>query len=118
MDISFKTMFKNEVTAEIVIKNDQVVLANILDNNEFRAILITPPYDMEYIDGLIQMRCFERENAAADFFLKHLGLTYYNPWDIVRKTHGFWLGDCKWLLFEGEDLTWERVRYDNELRYT
>lgn len=118
MDVKFKTMWKDSVTAEITIVNDIVVDVNVIDDNDFHSILGPPPYDMEYIDGLIERRCFEKCNAAADFFLQEMGLEYYNPWDIVRKTHAHMLGDLRWILFEGESLCWEDILYDNVYKYS
>ncbi len=43
------------------------------------------------------------DNAAENAFES------YNPWEIVRKTHGFLWDDYMWIRFEGETLTWEDV---------
>lgn len=118
MDVKFKTMWKDEITAEVTIVNDEVIDVQIFETSPFKTILGPPPYDMEYIDGLIGFRCFERENAAADFFLKEMGLEYYNPWDIIRKTHAYMLDDLCWILFDGESLCWEDILYDNVYKYS
>lgn len=41
--------------------------------------------------------------------LQNLGLEEYNPYDIVRVTHGFFYEDMIWLQFNGENLKLEDV---------
>lgn len=57
------------------------------------------------IGKILEMRCWERERADIHEILNHLGLTEYNPYEIVRKTHGVSYNDFIWFRFPGENLT-------------
>ena len=41
--------------------------------------------------------------------LKKLGLAYYDPLGIVKKTHGVSYNDFLWIQFSGEHLMWKDV---------
>lgn len=41
--------------------------------------------------------------------LKLVGLDCYDPFQIVKITHGAMVDDVFWIRFEGEDLTWNDV---------
>lgn len=59
-------------------------------------------------------RCFEEARPDKYELLNRLGLTEYNPWEIVKVTHGRLWDDYLWIKFEGEDLTWKDVAYDRD----
>ncbi|MFB5265251.1 hypothetical protein ACE41H_00405 [Paenibacillus enshidis] len=63
-----------------------------------------------------ESRCFPRTRHHADKLLKTLGLSEYDPNEIVKKTHGVLYDDYVWLRFEGEELTCKDVhpRYARE----
>jgi hypothetical protein len=44
-------------------------------------------------------------------FLEDMGLSAYNPWEIVKITHGVMLEDFVWIRFDGEDLKWNDVKH-------
>ena len=108
MNLTFDTMWKDKVTAHLEIQNENVSVVSYTDNIAENAFAV-PPFDIFYVNQFIEGRCFEECNASKDFFLKDLGLVSYNPWEIVRKTHGFLWDDYMWIRFEGETLTWEDV---------
>ena len=107
-NISFDTMWKNKVTAHVQIKDNQVNVTSYSDNVVENAFAI-PPFDIFYVNQFIEGRCFEEGNADRNFFLADLGLSSYNPWEIVKKTHGFLWDDYMWIRFNGENLTWEDI---------
>lgn len=62
----------------------------------------------KFVDYL-ESRCFPRTRHNADELLKMMGLSHYNPFKIVKVTHGVIFDDYVWLRFEGEDLKYEDV---------
>lgn len=68
----------------------------------------------ESIYDFIVSRCFEEARPDKYELLNRLGLTEYNPWEIVKVTHGRLWDDYLWIKFEGEDLTWKDVAYDRD----
>lgn len=105
----FDMMFANKVVAHVKINGSEVSVESYNDciaENPFAR----PPFDIHFVNEVIKERCFEEYNANADFFLKDLGLDFYDPWGIVQKTHGFMWDDLSWIRFKGEEhLTWEDV---------
>ena len=60
------------------------------------------------VNRFFESRCFPKERRNCKQLLEDLGLEEYIPLDIVRKTHGRQLEDYCWILFEGEELDYER----------
>ena len=51
---------------------------------------------------MLEKRCFPKERYNCRQLLQDAGLDYYNPLDIVKKTHGVMADDLFWIRFEGE----------------
>lgn len=66
---------------------------------------------IERVYNFILERWIPEERPDVMDRLHDLGLTEYNPWEIIKKTHGVMRDDYLWIKFEGENLTWEEARY-------
>lgn len=56
-------------------------------------------------------RCFPRERENCKEVLKSIGLDYYDPEEICRKTHGVQFDDFIWLQFSDEpQVNFEDIR--------
>ena len=75
----------------------EVYVRNYVDDPVKRAFGVceTPSWDdlLEFIES----RCIPRERAGIQKYLDSLGLSSYEPWDIVRKTEGRMAEDKQWL---------------------
>ena len=71
----------------------------------------------ESIYDFICSRCFEESRADKHELLNKLNITSYNPWDIVKVTHGRLYDYYCWIRFDGENLAWKDVAYDR-INYT
>ena len=60
------------------------------------------------VSRFFESRCFPKDRRNCKQLLEDLGIDDYVPLDIVRKTHGRQLEDYCWILFEGEELDYER----------
>ena len=49
--------------------------------------------------------------------LHSIGLTQYNPLDIVLISHGRMVGDHNWIKFDSEALSWEDVKQQKYQRF-
>ena len=54
---------------------------------------------------ILELRCWDKQRSDITEILAHLGLKEYNPYEIVRKTHGVSYNDYIWFRFPGEKLT-------------
>lgn len=107
----FEYLNKDRVVASVLadLQNNKVQVVrytdSFLDNPLPRGNLnIFDLYD--FIEG----RCFPRSRANAKEVLASLNLTEYNPYEIVKKTHGIQWDDFYWIRFKGENLTYNDVK--------
>lgn len=110
--MKFKYMWQNECVAEVEYdyKTETVSVVNHTD------ILIMKPFGnnlnptWEDLDDFFESRCFPKSRGNAKQLLDDLGLGSigYDPHAIVEVTHGRLWDDYGWVLFEGEDLDYER----------
>lgn len=70
------------------------------------------PHTIEELNDFFESRCFPEGRADRKDLLTGLGLSQYNPLDIVRKTHGVQYSDWSWIRFEGEALKWDDVKWE------
>ncbi len=54
---------------------------------------------------ILELRCWDKQRSDITEILAHLGLKEYNPYEIVRKTHGVSYNDYIWFRFPGEKRT-------------
>lgn len=77
------------------------------------------PKTIENVYHFFQSRCFEETNYGLKDLLGLLGLQQYNPYDIVRITHGKMVNDQCWIRFAGEKLTYQElynIPFEEEVR--
>lgn len=56
------------------------------------------------------LRCISDMDMSREL-LRLGGFSFYDPYQIVQKTHGVMVDDCFWIRFDGENLTWEDVKH-------
>lgn len=65
---------------------------------------------LEQLYDFIESRCMDRRRTQMPKYLEVLGLAEYNPYEIVKKTHGVMWEDFLWMKFPNENITWEDVK--------
>ena len=104
-------MYENTVCAKISILTNGDVLCET-----YTSVFINKVFAKDGIHSIKELykffetRCFPKERANCKDLLKMLNLGYYNPYDIVHKTHGIMVHDRNWLKFEGEDLDYNKAK--------
>ena len=88
--------------------NNKVDVVNYTDDIIGRPFGVNKTPTIKDFEDFLADRCFPAERYDKKLILKVLGLDYYEPLHIVRKTHGRMVEDCYWIKFEGEDLQYER----------
>lgn len=107
---SFKTYLKERLTCEVFVDDNK----NVRFINHLKDQPCWVPFgiktEVTYKDLLefYEERCFPRERANCKTVLKSLGLDYYDPELICRKTHGLQFDDFLWIQFSDEP----QVRYE------
>ena len=111
MDARIEYFHKDELCS-VVTLNEQtgcVKTENFTNSILDRAFGINESPTLEDVEDFIEDRCFPRSRPNVKETLRFLGLDFYEPLEIVYKTHGVIHGDFYWLRFEDQkDITWEK----------
>lgn len=110
-EYKFSTYWRNEKTSDVYVSADRKTIIYKRYNDE----QIKAPYGfdqltIEHVYSFLESRCMPKERAQLPAYLESLGLTEYNPWEIVKKTHGVMWEDFLWIKFPTEDVTWDEVK--------
>lgn len=109
-DYVFDVMWKDELVSSVFIAENRKKIDVKKYNNEiFKQPFWGGKIDIFRIYDFLEFRCFESARPDKNELLAGLGLTEYNPWKIVKVTHGRLYDDFLWLRFPGENLTWKDV---------
>lgn len=110
---SIKVYIKESLISEIKVKDRDVSFENFIDFPLFLPFGIRTYATYEDLLEYFEDRCFPRERENAKDILNRLGLDFYDPEAICRKTHGQQFDDFVWLQFSDEpQVCW----YDIKLR--
>ncbi len=119
--MKFDVMFFDEVIASVDLKpkeGDSPYVINYIKgfNKQFSP---NPEgyITKEELERWLKWRVFPPTRVNADELLASLGLTSYNRWAIVRKTHGVMADDEIWLRFKGENLKHRDITLRSYLYY-
>lgn len=113
MDINYRDftiMWENEECTHVILDETNLpIIVERFIKTIPKQPLFSDKLNRNHIQTFIESRCFERVRPDKDVLLEALGLNIYNPWEIVKKTHGFMYHDKCWIRFSGETLTWEEL---------
>lgn len=115
---NFSVLWKNEVVAEVSVAEEPDGFKTLNYIRRYTDDVGKQPFggsrlDLKRVYEFLENRWFERGRPDVLWQLEGLGLSEYNPWEIVKKTHGVMFEDFIWIRFEGEELTWEDVKIRN-----
>ena len=107
-DMDFDIMWWNEKVGHICIKDEEIVCAEQYDCDVYKRFLPYCKITIPLLSRLFESRCWDRNRAEIDDILSMLGLSSYNPFQIILKTRGVDFDDRLWFRFKGEEnLSWE-----------
>ena len=100
----FEVYWKDEITARVYVKKKYVIISKFTENPG-KQLFAERKMTRYQLGKIFEMRCFEKGRPDIADILNHLGLSEYNPYEIVKKTHGVSYNDYIWFRFPGEHLT-------------
>ena len=103
-DFTFEVYWKDEITARVYVRKQNVTVSRFSENPG-KQLFAERKMTRYQLGKILEMRCWQKERADIHEILDHLGLKEYNPYEIVRKTHGVSYNDFIWFRFPGEKLT-------------
>ncbi len=109
-DFTFDVYWKDELTASVSISSDRKYVQYKKYTNEIPKIpyLFDNP-SVEQINEFLLSRCMDAHRTQLDEYLKDLEINEFNPYEIIKKTHGTMWEDFMWLKFPEETITWKDV---------
>ena len=106
-----KVYSKDRLTCEIHVRNGAVMFEN---HSNFPLELpfgVMTSATEDDLEDFYRERCFPEERSNCKDLLRQLGLDYYEPEQICRKTHGLQFDDFLWLQFSDEpQVSWEEIK--------
>ena len=105
-DYAFTVMWKDDVMADVRLYDKRRKVEIQKHENPFYGGEVTVERVYRFLEG----RCMERNRPCLPEYLEWLGLKEYNPYEIVKITHGVMWEDFQWLRFPGEDISWKDVK--------
>lgn len=103
-NFSFEVYWKDDITARVYVRGKNVTVSKYTENPG-KQLFADKKMTRYQLGKIFEMRCWEKGRADINEILENLGLKEYNPYEIVRKTHGVSYNDYIWFRFPGEQLT-------------
>ena len=101
---TFEVYWKDEITARVYVKGKDVTVSRFTENPG-KQLFAQKKMTRFQLGKILELRCWEKNRADIGEKLTHLGLKEYNPYEIVKRTHGVSYNDFIWFRFPGEKLT-------------
>ena len=100
-NFSFEVYWKDDITARVYVRGKNVTVSKYTENPG-KQLFAEKKMTRYQLGKIFEMRCWEKGRADINEILENLGLKEYNPYEIVRKTHGVSYNDYIWFRFPGE----------------
>lgn len=101
---TFEVYWKDEITARVYVKGQNIIVSRYTDH-PLKQIFAEKKMTRYQLNQVLELRCWDRGRADIQELLGNIGLTEYNPQEIVRRTHGVSYNDYIWIRFFGDKLT-------------
>ncbi len=109
---SFYIMDKNRRICKVIISGLKVTLEKYSEAKIDKQFPTDTP-TIEEVYEWIEDRCFPESRANKNELLEAMGLSLYEPLEIVKITHGLLHEDYIWILWEGEEVQYEDIKIRN-----
>ena len=112
MDYNFTVFHQNTPVARVLVSDDHknVLIEKLVPDG------IMQPFggnklNIERVYDFLKGRCYEDGYVGLEEVLERYNMSSNNPWEWNRKTHGITWEDFFWIKFDGEDISWEDIRW-------
>lgn len=107
--LKFSTYWKNDLVAKVSVQGVDVDVTRFV-LHPVKQIFYADRLNVFQLSQIFEDRCWERGRADINEILRKLGLKYYDPLEIVKKTHGVSYNDFLWFQFMGENFRYEDMK--------
>lgn len=103
-DYAFEVYWKDELVTRVQVLKSKVKISRYTLHPAKQ--IFSEQVNTQYqVNKILEMRCFEKGRSDVKEKLSALGIDEYNPYEIVKKTHGVSYNDYLWFRFPKEKLT-------------
>lgn len=103
-DYTFEVYWKDEITARVYVRGADVIVSRFIEH-PLHQLFAKNKMTRHQLNQILISRCWDQGRADIEQLLEGIGLEYYNPHEIVKRTHGVSYNDYIWFRFPGEELT-------------
>lgn len=103
-EYSFEVYWKNEITARVYVHKSEAIISRFVEH-PVKQIFAKTHMTRDQVNRVLELRCWDKGRPDLSELLKSIGLTEFNPQEIVRRTHGVMRNDFIWFRFPGENIT-------------
>lgn len=107
--LQFSTYWKNDLVAKVEVQGTEVDVTRFV-LHPVKQIFYADRLNIFQLSQIFEDRCWEKGRADINEILRKLGLKYYDPLEIVKKTHGVSYNDFLWFQFMGENFRYEDIK--------
>ncbi len=107
-NLRFTCYWRDQPTAEVYVRGREVYVKRYIQH-PVKQIFYKDKMDVFALSKILEGRCWEENRVGMEDILAKLGLQYYDPLEIVKKTHGVSYNDFLWFEFANEHLYWKDV---------
>lgn len=107
-EYSFEVYWKNEITARVYVHRSEAIISRFVEH-PVKQLFAKNRMTRDQINRVLELRCWDRGRPDLPELLQSIGLTEFNPQEIVRRTHGVTWNDFIWFRFPGENITCKDV---------
>lgn len=107
-EYSFEVYWKDEITARVYVHRSEAIISRFVEH-PVKQLFARNRMTRDQINRVLELRCWDRGRPDLPELLQNIGLTEFNPQEIVRRTHGVMRNDFIWFRFPGENITCKDV---------
>lgn len=101
---NFTVYWKDEKTAYVDLTGPTVKITRYI-KHPVKQIFAKDEMSRYDFGEILKSRCWDEHRDNIDKYLAKMELDEYNPYEIVKHTHGVMFGSFIWFRFDGETIT-------------
>lgn len=104
--LKFCVYWKDEIISKVQVHRTEADITRFI-LHPMKQLFWSDSMNILQLSQVFEDRCWERNRDDIHEILNNIGLTSYDPLEIVKKTHGISYNDFLWFQFEGENYSYK-----------
>ena len=108
---SFTVYYKEERITDVIFEDGYPLKFKIIKyDNSYKQPFKMKNCTLNDIYVFLESRCYENNRDELFQILEYYSLSYNDPWEWNKITHGTMRDDYLWIKWEGEDITYNDIK--------